>query len=70
VDDPRKYRRVYSVVRERIEDGTYPSGSALPPPGALAAEFDVAGDTAEHALGMLSRDGLVERWPGLGYYVR
>jgi len=70
MDDPRKYRKVYSVLRERIEDGMYAPGTAMPPLGALAGEFDVAGDTVQHALHMLSGDGLVERWPGLGYYVR
>jgi DNA-binding GntR family transcriptional regulator len=70
MDDPRKYRKVYSVLRERIEAGTYPPGSAMPPLGVLAGEFDVARDTVEHALHTLSGDGLVERWSGLGYYVR
>jgi DNA-binding GntR family transcriptional regulator len=70
MDDPRKYRKVYSVLRERIEDGTYPPASAMPPLGALAYEFDVANDTVQHALHKLSEDGLVERWPGLGYHVR
>jgi GntR family transcriptional regulator len=70
MDDPRKYRKVYSVFRERVEDGTYPPGSAMPPLGALADEFDVANDTVQHALHKLSGDGLVERWSGLGYYVR
>jgi GntR family transcriptional regulator len=70
MDDPRKYRKVHAALRERIETGTYPPGSAVPPLGTLADEFDVAQDTVQHALQLLAGDGLVERWPGLGYYVR
>lgn len=69
-DDPRKYARVFRELRQRIADGTYPAGAPLPPLAALADEFDVARDTAQRAVRMLADEGLVERWAGLGWYVK
>ncbi len=67
--DPRRYRQIYAVLSQRIADGTYAPGSPLPPLGALADEFDVNRDTAQHAVHMLADEGKVVRFPGLGWYV-
>jgi DNA-binding GntR family transcriptional regulator len=67
--DPRKWVRVYEVVRRRIGSGEYPPGSALPPFAVLAAELGVGRDTVQHAYKQLAADGLAERYPGLGYFV-
>lgn len=66
--DPRAYMRLYSQVRARISDGTLSPGDRLLI-GALSDEFDVSRDTVQKALGLLERDGLAERWAGLGWYV-
>ena len=67
--DPRRYVVVYTELRRRIEAGTYPRGSRLPTLGELSDEFDVARDTAQHALQLLEEQGLAVRYPGLGYFV-
>jgi len=53
----------------RITGGTYPPGTPLPPIGLLADEFGVSRDTVRRSLQMLSDEGKVTRWPGLGWYV-
>jgi GntR family trehalose operon transcriptional repressor len=68
--DPRRYRHIYAEVSARIKAGTYPAGSPLPPIGQLADEFDVSRDTVQRALQLLAEGGLIQRWPGLGWYVK
>ncbi len=67
--DPRAYMRVYAQLKTRIEGGELAAGARLNI-GLLADEFDTGRDTVKKALGMLEADGLVERWPGLGWYVQ
>lgn len=67
--DPRRYRQIYAELSARIEGGTYPSGSPLPPIGRLADEFGVSRDTVQRSIHMLSDNGKVTRWPGLGCYI-
>ena len=67
--DPRRYRQIYAELSARIEGGTYPPGSPLPPIGRLADEFEVSRDTVQRSIQMLSDEGKVTRWPGLGWYV-
>ena len=67
--DPRAWIRVYETVRGRIADGTYPAGSPLPVGLDLAGEFDTSRDTVQKAVQRLEAEGLLVRYPGLGYYV-
>jgi DNA-binding GntR family transcriptional regulator len=67
--DPRRYRQIYAELSARIAGGAYPPGSPLPPIGRLADEFEVSRDTVQRAIGKLSDEGKVTRWPGLGWYV-
>lgn len=67
--DPRLYRHIHAVLSQRIADGTLPPGTRLNI-GALADEFDCGRDTVQRAIGLLADDGLVERWAGLGWYVK
>src|SRR5215208_3326557 len=46
----RRHREIVATLLERILDGTYPPGSALPKEEAVAEEFDVARGTAREAL--------------------
>ncbi|WP_424136802.1 GntR family transcriptional regulator [Roseomonas chloroacetimidivorans] len=68
--EPFKARRIYLVLRDRIAAGTLPAGARLPGEPDLAAEHGVARVTMRRALDQLAQDGLVERRPGVGTFVR
>lgn len=63
------YHRIYTVIRQRIVDGTLPPGSRLPPEDELAAEFDVSRATIRQAVGELVQAGMVSRRQGRGTFV-
>jgi GntR family transcriptional regulator len=65
-----KYLRVLNTLRERIEDGTYAPGAALPSESQLCAEFGVSRPTVLKALGILRQDGWIESQQGRGHFVR
>jgi DNA-binding GntR family transcriptional regulator len=67
--DPRAYMRVYAQLKAQIEAGTLAAGARLNIQ-RIADEYDVGRDTVQKAIGLLEADGLVERWPGLGWYVK
>lgn len=67
--DPRAYMRTYAQLKARIEGGQLAAGARLNI-GLLADEFDVSRDTVQKALGLLEDEGLIERFAGLGWYVR
>jgi GntR family transcriptional regulator len=68
--EPFKARRVYLVLRDRIACGALPAGTRLPGEPDLAVEHGVARVTMRRALDQLAQDGLVERRPGVGTFVR
>jgi len=47
-----RYIRLARLLREWIEDGTYPPGSPLPSSARLAEAHTVSEATARHALGV------------------
>jgi DNA-binding LacI/PurR family transcriptional regulator len=59
-----------SVLGERIGDGTYPPGGALPSERELTGEFGVSRVTVRNAIERLETQRLVARAPGRGTYVR
>ena len=67
--DPRAYMRLAAMLRQQIADGTLRSGQPTPSITTLTQEHGVARQTAAKALGVLEKEGLVHRVPGLGYYV-
>lgn len=67
--DPRAYMRIYGQLKTRIEGGTLAPGARLNI-GLIADEFDVSRDTVQKSLGLLEAAGLVERYAGLGWYVK
>src|SRR5215216_4476434 len=67
---PPKYLRVLNTLRERIEDGSYGAGYALPSENQLAAEFAVSRPTVLKALGILRQDGWIDSQQGRGHFVR
>ncbi|TPG44791.1 GntR family transcriptional regulator [Roseomonas nepalensis] len=68
--EPFKARRIYLVLRDRISSGALAPGTRLPGEPDLAAEHGVARVTMRRALDQLARDGLVQRRPGVGTFVR
>jgi DNA-binding GntR family transcriptional regulator len=67
-EDPRRYIRIHADLAARIGDGRLPSGTLLNI-GTLADEHDVARETAQRAIRMLAEEGLVTRFPGIGWQV-
>ena len=54
---------------KRIDDGTYPPGSQLPPGRALADDFGVSHSTISRAIATLRQQGVLVGRPGRGVYV-
>lgn len=68
--EPRKAQVVYLHLKDRIQSGDYPAGMRMPSEPDLAANLSVSRATIRSALDMLAKDGLVERRPGSGTFVR
>ena len=64
------YRQLANSLRERILGGTLPSGASLPTEFELSAAYGVSRGTVRQALSLLSDEGLIERVPGRGTFVR
>ncbi len=63
------YHQVFTVLRQRMLDGSYPAGARLAPEDELAAEFAVSRATIRQAVGALVRGGMVSRQQGRGTFV-
>lgn len=68
--EPLKARRIYLLLRERILNGELEPGSRLPGELSIAAEFGISRVTVRRALDTLAGDGLIDRRPGSGTFVR
>jgi GntR family transcriptional regulator len=68
--EPHKARRIYLLLRERILNGELEPGARLPGELAIAAEFKISRVTVRRALDTLAGDGLIDRRPGSGTFVR
>lgn len=67
--DPRIYVRVLDHVRELVTTGTIAPGHPTPTITALCRDFDCTRQTVAKALHLLTDEGLLRRYPGLGYFV-
>jgi GntR family transcriptional regulator len=65
-----RYAALAAALRQRVVDGEWPPGTALPAETRLAAEHGVALGTLRRALEMLAEHGLIERRHGKGTFVR
>ncbi|MCX7799095.1 MAG: GntR family transcriptional regulator [Fimbriimonadales bacterium] len=54
---------VVRILSQRIDDGTYPAGSFLPPERELAAEMGVSRTVVQNALRRMEAECLLEREP-------
>ena len=67
--DPRAYIRLAAELRAAIAEGKYAAGSPTPSITTLSQQYGHARQTCSKALGLLVKEGLLIRYPGLGYYV-
>ncbi|MFE5514444.1 GntR family transcriptional regulator [Streptomyces sp. NPDC056529] len=67
-DQPR-WRQVADVIRQRIQDGTYPPRTRVPSVLQLQAEFGIAAATGQKVHRALRDEGLIYTEPGLGSFV-
>jgi GntR family transcriptional regulator len=65
-----RYIQLATLFRNRITAGEWPVGSRIANVDELAAEFAVARGTMREALGLLEREGLLERLRAKGTFVR
>jgi DNA-binding LacI/PurR family transcriptional regulator len=65
-----KYRQITEHLRELINRGDLPAGTRLPPAKQLAKQWKTNHFTIQLALKPLANEGLIERKPRSGTYVR
>jgi GntR family transcriptional regulator len=65
-----KYLHILNTLRQRITDGTYRPGAALPSESQIASEFGVARATVLKSLQALKQDGWIESQQGKANFVR
>jgi GntR family transcriptional regulator len=65
-----RYLAIANALRDRIKDGTYPSGTKLPRRVDLMDEFGASRALIDRAVGELETDGLVWAVPHKGTVVR
>ncbi|WP_246510589.1 GntR family transcriptional regulator [Nonomuraea endophytica] len=65
-----RWKQVAEYLRERILDGTFPAGQALPSEQQLAEEFGLSRPTIRNAINELKAAGLVEVQRPKGTFVR
>ncbi|MFI6112898.1 GntR family transcriptional regulator [Kitasatospora sp. NPDC051164] len=69
--DPRApYVRVADVLRQEIRSGALVPGDQLPAARELQEQFKIANSTAQNAIRVLKREGLVYAVKGKGVFVR
>ncbi|HEX6526773.1 MAG TPA: winged helix-turn-helix domain-containing protein [Streptosporangiaceae bacterium] len=68
--DPRQYIRLAAFLRKEIASGRLGPGSRLPSITVLCRERKTSRRTAARAMRVLESEGLIQRVPGLGYFVR
>jgi DNA-binding GntR family transcriptional regulator len=67
--DPRAYIRLAAELRRDIASGKLAPGKPTPSITTLSQQYGHARQTCAKALRMLVDEGLLIRYPGLGYYV-
>lgn len=67
--DQRRYVLLAGTLENGMRSGKYAPGKLLPSIAELCIEFGLSRQTAGKALRLLERDGLIQRVPGLGYFV-
>lgn len=63
------YLQLAAILRDGIEDGTWPAGSRLPSEHAMVRETGLSQSTVRRSVALLRGEGLVRVSPGRGLYV-
>lgn len=63
------YAQLFTLFRQRIEQGVWEVGAQIPSLEELTQEFEVARGTVRQAIGLLESEGLVARYRGKGTFV-
>ncbi|MDQ0776561.1 GntR family transcriptional regulator [Streptomyces aurantiacus] len=69
VPDIPRWRQVATVIRSRIENGTYTPRTRVPSVQQIVEEFGIATATAQKVNVGLKKEGLVYTEPGMGSFV-
>ncbi len=76
LDDPlanppgvAKYKQIYLLLRQLIEDGTYSAGTRLPSENELVKRLSASRPTIGRAFAQLESEGLIQRRAGSGTFV-
>lgn len=64
------YLRLADQIRRDIASGLYPAGQRIPPETTLCKTSGLALLTVRRAMGVLVDEGLLERFPGRGTFVK
>ena len=63
------YVQIYSITKEKIENGDWPSGKQIPIEDELCKTYDVSKVTVREAISELVREGYLKRQQGKGTFV-
>jgi GntR family transcriptional regulator, arabinose operon transcriptional repressor len=63
------YQQLADLLKQQIQDGTYPTGSRLESEPEIATRYDVARGTVRQALDLLVEEGLLDRIQGKGTFI-
>jgi GntR family transcriptional regulator len=69
MDDPRVFMQVADELRGQIRDGHLKPGNPVPSITTVCQKAGYSRRTVGHAMQILEREGLIKRYPGVGYYV-
>jgi len=64
------YSKIFNLLRKQILDGSFAVGQKVPSELEFSEQFGVSRITTRHALHLLQEQGLIERHPGRGTFVR
>jgi len=63
------YVQIYSIIKEKIENGEWPSGTQTPTEDELCKTYEVSKVTVREAISELVREGYLKRKQGKGTFV-
>jgi DNA-binding GntR family transcriptional regulator len=66
----KRYQQIYSILKSRIQQGTYPLDAYLPSEHELCKTYSITRTTARRALDELLKEGFIEKEHGKGSRVK